>query len=613
MIKDIENLYINKSDINKSDINNENFYINKEVEDLVFELINLDKDNNILNYDKEFKILCKKYFVYPSKNQIRKIYETKYNNFHISNKLKRWFIKRGSRSESGVLVVTIVTKPGDNIKFSCPEKCSYCPTETDLLGNPTQPKSYISTEPAMMRALHSAFSIKGQIDDRLKSYINTGNMNNNKDKKKIEVILSGGTWDVMPKKYRDQVINELYWGFNTFGEKNPREMKSIIDEIKINETSLYGVIGLSIETRPDYITKSSIKQYLDYGITRVQIGVQHLDDNILTKINRGCLTINTIKAIRLLKMVGLKIVVHIMPDLPFSSKEQDIFVFKRLIEDPNLQFDDIKIYPTAVIKSASDDLIVTSDINKWYEKGTYKPYAEENLNDLIDVCIYYKLRVKPWIRIERLVRDIPKKSITVGYNKVSNLRQLILDRMSKNKEKCNCIRCREVKNNNNQFDNIKLVVRKYIASYGLEFHITYETEKYYWTISYIFFLFLYYINKLFNKKIYYSGNDKLYEHCFGFLRLRIDPTPGGDFVPEINNCGIIRELHVYGISSEVGTNNYLSSQHKGIGKKLVLTAEEIIKNHGLNKVAIIAGIGAREYYKNKCGYYLEGHYMLKKL
>jgi len=585
-------------------------YQNEEINNLVFEFIS--KDSNNLNYDIEFKLLCKKYSIVPSKNEIRKVYQNNFSEIKISNNMKRWMIKKVTRSESGVLVVTIVTKPGNNVKFSCPEKCAYCPTETDLHGKPTQPKSYISTEPAMMRALHSNFDIKGQVNDRLKSYINTGNIKENKQKKKIEVILSGGTWDVMPKSYRDQVINELYWSFNTFGEKTPRKMLSIAEEININQTSLYGVIGLSIETRPDYITKKSVCNYLNYGVTRVQIGVQHTDDNVLKYINRGCLTKHTIRAIRLLKMVGLKIVIHIMPDLPSSTKEKDILMFKRLLEDSNLQFDDIKIYPTAVIKSASDDLIVNSDINKWYEKGTYKPYAEENLNDLFDVCIYYKSRVKPWVRIERLIRDIPKKSITVGYNKVSNLRQLVLDRMTKNGEKCNCIRCREVKNNNYKFDNIKLVVRKYIASDGLEFHITYETEKYYWTLSYVLFLFLYFVNKiLLNKIIYYGGNDKLYEHCFGFLRLRIDPTPGGDFVPEINNCGIIREVHVYGISSEVGTNNDLSSQHKGIGQKLIKTAEDIIQKYGLNKVAIIAGIGAREYYKNKCGYNLKEHYMIK--
>ena len=577
---------------------------------LVSDLISLHNDSN---FDSEFKSLCRIYSVHPSKNELRSVYDKYYNDIQLGNKLKRWLIKKSSRSESGVIVVTIVTKPGDNIKFSCPEKCAYCPTETNLEGVPTQPKSYISTEPAMMRALNSNFSIKGQIEDRLKSYTRTGNIKNDTNKKKIEVILSGGTWDVMPKNYRDQVINELYYGFNTFSDIYPRDMKSIEEEIKINETSIYGVIGLSIETRPDYITKSAIKEYLRYGVTRVQIGVQHLDDDILKFIKRGCLTINTIKAIRLLKMVGLKIVIHIMPDLPTSSKEKDIIVFERLINDPNLQFDDIKIYPTAVIKSASDDLIVTSDINKWYEDGMYKPYAEQNINDLIDVCMYYKLRVKPWVRIERLIRDIPSKSITVGYNKVSNLRQVIMDKMKKNNQKCNCIRCREVKNNNDKFNNIKLVVRKYNASKGVEYHISYETEKYYWTWSYIIFLFLYFWNLLFNKIIYYSGNDELYEYCFGFIRLRIDPTPGGDFVPELYNCGIIRELHVYGISTDVGNNNNLASQHKGIGKKLVSVAENIVKQNGLNKVAIIAGIGAREYYKNKCNYYLNDHYMIKML
>jgi len=577
-------------------------YIDEEVSQLVFELINKDS-----NYDYEFKLLCKKYSILPSKTQMRKIYERQFSHIKITNTLRRWLIKRVSRSESGVLVVTIVTKPGDNIKFSCPEKCSYCPTETDLSGNPTQPKSYISTEPAMMRALQSNFDIKGQINDRLKTYLNTGNLKFNQQKKKIEVILSGGTWDVMPKEYRDQVINELYWSFNTFGAD--REMKSIEEEIKINETSLYGVIGLSIETRPDYITKKSICEYLEYGITRIQIGVQHTDDEILKNIKRGCLTKNTIKAIRLLKMVGLKVVVHIMPDLPTSSKEKDILMFKRLLGDSDLQFDDIKIYPTAVIKSASTDLIVNSDINKWYEEGLYKPYAEENLEDLFDVCIYYKLRVKPWVRIERLIRDIPKKSIEAGYNKVSNLRQLILERNIK----CNCIRCREVKNNIDKINEMKLVVRKYLASEGIEYHISFETEKYYWTLTYILYLILYYILIIFNKKIYYSGNDKLYQYCFGFLRLRIDPMPGGTFVHEIKDCGLIRELHVYGISTEVGNSNDLSSQHKGLGKKLVAVAEEIIKTHGLKKSAIIAGIGSREYYKNKCGYYLDNHYMIKSL
>ena len=588
-----------------------------EVYDMVNDFINNIGIQNIKTSDDEinskFKFMCRKHLVHPSKNQIRRIYENQLSNIILNNTFKRWLIKKVARSESGVLVCTIVTKPGDDIKFSCPEKCAYCPTETDLNNKPTQPKSYISTEPAMLRALQYNFTIKGQIDARLQSYMNTGNIIKNNQKKKIEVILSGGTWDVMPKNYRDQVMNELYWAFNIFGEKNERAILSLEEEKKINETSLYGVIGLSIETRPDYINQTTIKQYLNYGVTRVQIGVQHYDDAILKKIERGCTTKDTINAIRLLKMVGLKIVVHLMPDLPGSSKEIDIKMFARAIEDPDLQFDDVKIYPTAVIKTASDTLIVKSKINDWYDDKTYIPYSETNLDDLINACLYYKENVKPWVRIERLVRDIPAKSIKSGYHKKGNLRQMITDKMIKENKKCNCIRCREIKNKIELIPYMKLVVRKYIASKGIEYHITYEAETNYWTLKYILYLFLYYIFALFNRKIYYNGNDKDHSALFGFLRLRIDPTPGGNFIPELQKCGIIREVHVYGMSTEVGNSNSISSQHRGLGMKLIKTAEDIIKSHGLNKSAIIAGIGSREYYKNKCGYYNEGYYMVKKI
>jgi len=587
-----------------------------EVSEMLYDFINEAGLETIMltteQIELSFKNMCKKYFVHPSKFQLRRIYDKYYQVIRLNNNFKRWLIKRACRSESGVNVVTIVTKPGNDIKFSCPEKCAYCPTETDLAEKPTQPKSYISSEPAMLRALQSNFEIKGQINDRIKSYLYTGNIKNNKQKKKMEVILSGGTWDVMPKDYRDTVINQLYWSFNIYGQET-REMLSLEEEKKINETALFGVIGLSIETRPDYVTEMTVKQYLKYGVTRVQIGVQSFDDMILKKIDRGCYLKDTIKAIRLLKMVGLKVVIHLMPDLPWSSKKKDIDMFKMAIENPNLQFDDIKIYPTAVIKSSSKDLIVKSKISDWYNLGLYKPYAENNIEDLIEACMYYKLNVKPWVRIERLIRDIPVQSLDAGYKKMSNLRQVILDRMKKNNQKCNCIRCMEIRNRSELLPYTKLVVRKYVASEGIEYFITYEVEKKYWTIKYIIYLLVYYIFIIFGKKVYYSGDDKSYIALVGFLRLRIDPTPGGDFVPELKNAGLIREVHVYGLSTEVGNYNILSAQHKGYGKLLINTAEEIIKSHNLNKVAIIAGIGSRKYYENKCGYSLQGSYMIKKI
>jgi len=594
---------------------NKPVYEDEELLSLMHEFICNIKNKNLLyeDFNKEYNILKNIYRMIPSKIELRRVFNnyfsTSLSGKHLLN-FKRWLVKKIMRSESGVLVVTVVVKPGKDIKFSCPEKCAYCPTETDLEGNPTQPKSYISTEPAMLRALRSNFDMKEQVFDRLTAYYNMGNFELNNHKKKIEVIISGGTWDVLPREYRYQVITELYYAFNVYIKKvnnmEYRGIKTLEEEIKENETADFGVIGLTIETRPDYITKYTVMEYLKFGVTRVQIGVQHFNDNILKLIKRGCTTKDTINAIRLLKGVGLKVVVHLMPDLPGSNVNEDINMFHQAIINPDLQFDDIKIYPCAVVKSSNPDRLIKSDILKWYDEGLYKPYSETNFEELIRVCEFYKKNISPWVRIQRLIRDIPCKNIEAGYNKMSNLRQIILDRFKKNGHKCNCIRCMEIKNRIDIIDNAKLVVRKYHASNGFEYHISIEVEKNYWTFNYVMYCIQYYLGI----KKYWEGDLKNYIGLIGFLRLRIDPNPGLDFVHELKDCGLIREVHVYGKSVNVGelSNNV---QHKGYGQYLLQVAEDIVKSHKLNKVAVIAGVGAREYYKNKANYYLEGSYMIK--
>lgn len=589
------------------------------IKDLIENIGQTDLKPSTSDIEEIYTILRRKYKLLPTKKQMRITYYNHFKDTPINNELKRYFIKRVMRSESGVIVFTIVTKPGSNIKWSCPEKCSYCPTETDLNGNPTQPKSYVSTEPAMLRATQNNFDIRNQILDRVNAYLHTGNLKNDLNKKKCEVILSGGTWDVMPKDYRDQVINEVYHTFNTIsGDERP--MLSINEEKKINQTSVFGIIGLTIETRPDYVTNKTLIEYLEYGITRVQLGGQSTHDDILLKIKRGCTVKNIIKTIRMLKGIGMKVVTHWMPDLPGSSPEKDMEMFNRLNTDPDLQSDDWKIYPCAVIKSASDDLIINSEINQWYDEGTYVQYAETNINDLINVLIKAKENVNPWLRIERLIRDFPSQSIESGYHKITNLRQLIKNKMTKENTFCKCIRCMEIKDRSDLINNGKIVVRKYEASQGIEYHISYEIEKYYWTFSYIIFCILYFFNKIIGNTVYYSGNNKLYSGLFGFLRLRIDPNPGLGIVSELEGCGLIREVHVYGMSTSVNLSNNetidthnKSAQHKGIGQQLINVAEEIVKSHQLNKVAVIAGIGAREYYKNKCDYLLDKYYMIKNV
>jgi ELP3 family radical SAM enzyme/protein acetyltransferase len=601
--------------ISKNHIDNES-----KLKHYLSDLIKNVKSNQNLSIDQMTNQLRKKYKVIPSKVELRYIYEKYFYNIELTYDLKKFLIKKAMRSNSGVLVVTVVLKPDI---FSCPMKCSYCPTETDLVGNPTQPKSYLSTEPAMLRALQYNFDIKGQVHDRIKSYIKTGNIDVNisRTSKKLEFIVSGGTWESYPYDYREQVMKEIYWACNTFN--NPKTIKSIEDEIEINETSEYRVIGLTIETRPDFITKTSIKDYRRWGITRIQIGVQHYDNNILEKINRECYTSDTITAIKLLKQTGFKVVCHLMPDLPNSSPQLDKWMFYQAINNPHLQFDDVKIYPTAVCQSDNPNIIVKSDIADWYKDGKYMPYADKNLDDLIDVLIYYKSNIQPWIRIQRLVRDIPKRSMQAGYERISNLRQILQNKMKKEGIKCYCIRCMEIGDTNKISTSLstKLVVRKYKASDGLEYFISFETHKQpkifsfsFW--SYLYFLFISSLISVFiyPRKVnrYWSGDLNTYNGLIGFCRLRIDKNAGAGFIREIKDSALIREVHIYGQTLGVGDNGNCS-QHKGYGKLLVKTAEDIAKNHRYNRIAVIAGVGTREYYKNKCGYNIDGTYMIKNI
>lgn len=595
---------------NKPKLTNEN-KIKSVLESIIKETSNSKDIESVTNISKS---IHKKYKIFVNKNELRYVYEKYYMNDNINNinkinpLLVKYMIKREMRSRSGVLVSTIVLKPS---VFSCPKKCAYCPTETDLNGNPTQPKSYLSSEPAMLRALEYNFDVKGQIYDRIKCYIKQGNIQS-LDKLysyKMEIILSGGTWESYPYEYRNQVMSEIYWACNTY--ENDRPSMSLEEEIKINETSQFRVIGLTIETRPDFITKQSIKDYRRWGVTRVQIGVQHYDDNILDLIKRECYTSDTIDAIKMLKECAFKVVCHLMPDLPGSSPEKDKWMFDQAIFNQSLQFDDVKIYPTAVCKSHDPNYIVKSDINEWYNEGSYIPYAEKNLKDLTEVLKYYKRNIQPWVRIQRLVRDIPKKSIEAGYDKISNLRQIIQDEMKKEGTKCNCIRCFEIDDNTPK--NPCIVVRSYKASDGTEYFISIEDFEYL-GLSYFFNKISYYILKHFGYHIFWSGNNTR-KSIIGFCRLRIDNNPGGGYIHELQDSGLIREVHVYGSSIGIGLKDKGSnkSQHKGYGKMLVDTAEKIILNNGLNKSAIIAGVGTREYYKNKCGYNLEGTYMTKDL
>ena len=468
--------------------------------------------------------------------------------------IEKFLIKGPVRTLSGVSVITVLTKP-----FPCPGGCVYCPAEPDM------PKSYLSNEPAAQRAVRNAFNPFTQVQQRITALEANGHAVD-----KIEILVLGGSWSAYPKAYQTWFIGRLFQACNTY-KKKKREYRGLNKEQKINETTKYKIIGLTLETRPDLIDKDEIIRMRNLGCTRVQLGVQHTDNTILKYINRGHSIEDSIEATRQLKEVGLKVDHHYMPDLPGSTPTKDLKMFKYVYSSPDLAPDQLKIYPCIVNEYAP--------LYKWFKKGKYKPYSDKQLKELL---IEVKTLTPPWIRINRLIRDIPKESIEAG-NEVTNLRQLLQLEMKKRNLECNCLRCREARSKTDKLGKAKLIVRRYEASEGIEYFLSYETT---------------------NKKTIY-----------GFLRLRINNNSDNIF-SELIDASLVRELHVYGqmtpVYGENSDEEIYQAQHLGLGKKLMAEAEKITKKHKLNKVAVISGIGVREYYK-KLGYKLEGTYMTKEL
>ncbi|MFW0837464.1 MAG: elongator complex protein 3 [Candidatus Komeilibacteria bacterium] len=474
-----------------------------------------------------------------------------------SPNLEKWLIKRPTRTLSGVSVITVLTKP-----WPCPGQCVYCPSEPDM------PKSYLSNEPAAQRAVRNLFDPYRQVQARIQALENNGHQVD-----KIEILILGGTWSAYPARYQTWFVGRLFQAANNYN-KTKRPYKGLAAEQKINETTRYRIIGLTMETRPDHIDRKEIKRLRELGCTRVQLGVQHTDDKILSYIQRGDSLANAIQATRLLKEAGLKVDHHYMPDLPGSTPAKDLAMFKYVYNSGQLSPDQIKIYPCVVNPHAQ--------LYGWWKQGKYKPYSVKQLADLL---IKVKLLTPPWIRINRLVRDIPKTSISAG-NSITNLRQLLQDRLKTEGKECQCIRCREARGRKSNINKAKLNINKYSASQGKEYFISYTSP---------------------DKKIIY-----------GFVRLRFN-TPAANIVFSVlKKAALIRELHVYGQMQPVYDETMDDAvsrphvQHRGLGRKLMNVAEDIARQHGYETMAVIAGIGVREYYR-KIGYQLKDTYMLKTI
>ena len=522
------------------------------------EIINLILSKKINSKEELHKTkvkLCKKYKLnsVPPDSEILSRLSKDYSEEEIEIILPI-LRKKSMRSISGVAIVAVMTSPE-----SCPHgNCIPCPGGPDY----NTPQSYTGYEPAAMRGILNNFDPYLQTKTRLSQLKSIGHSID-----KIDFIIMGGTFTSRPPYYKKYFVKRC------FDALNNKESKSLIDAQKLNEKAKSRCIGLTIETRPDWFRIQNADNCLDYGATRVELGVQTIFDDILYKIKRGHTVTDSIRATKIAKDAGFKVCYHLMPGLPGSNNELDIKSFQTVFEDENFKPDMIKIYPTLTIKGTK--------LYDMYKKGEYEPLTTQKASSLI---AQIKSIVPEWIRIQRIQRDVPSQHINAGVKK-SNLRQIIKKEMDKKNLECRCIRCREIghsslnKDIKLDDDNIGFDFTYYNASSSEEAFISLIDEK----------------------------NDLL----IAYLRLRnIEDSHRYELK---NNPCIIRELKVVGREIEIGNKEKTAFQHRGFGKELIAEAEKIcLEYFDKKEIFVLSGIGVKEYYR-KLGFKDNGVYLSKTI
>ena len=470
--------------------------------------------------------------------------------------------------------VAVMAKP-----MGCPGHCVYCPTYS------TAPQSYTPESPAVQRARACDYDPFKQTEFRLRILTEMGHPTD-----KVEMIVMGGTFLAAPEDYQTQFIKACYDALNGQTSKDLEAAK------RLNETAHNRCVGLCIETRPDWCGEGEVERMLEFGATRVELGVQMLDDDIYRVVKRGHTVGDVIEATRLLKDRGFKVHYHWMPGLPGSTSDKDLALSKQLFEDPSLRPDGLKIYPTMVVEG--------TELEKWFQEGLYRPYDNDVMTDLVaDI----KAQVPKYVRISRVLRDIPSKYIVGGLK--DSLRDVVRERMKQAGTQCVCIRCREYGHRGRtgfEIGEPKLTRLDYAASGGKEVFLSFEDS---------------------------------HETLFGLLRLRIQSAPlpvsgssfsvpspstgegqslprtgyGGEGVQLSPPIAIVRELHVYGPELALKERSGKGAQHRGIGHALLAEAERIARQEfGASHLAVLSAVGAKPYYA-EVGYGRMGAYMVKPL
>jgi len=453
-------------------------------------------------------------------------------------------MRKFARTISGVTPVAVMTRP-----LKCPGQCVYCPTYQ------ATPQSYTPESPAVLRAIKCGFDAKKQVKMRLKTLAEMGHPTD-----KIELIVMGGTFLAYNKDYQYRFIKECLDALNGEGSADLEEAK------QRNQTAKHRCTGLCIETRPDWCRQEEIERMLQFGTTRVELGVQMLDDEIYRLTRRGHKVEDVVRATSLLRENGFKVHYHWMPGLPGSTPEHDLELSRKLFDDERFKPDGLKLYPTMVVEG--------TELERWYQENRYQPY---DVKTMVNLMIDIKSIVPKYVRISRVLRDIPAKFITAGCK--DSLRGVVKQRMKQRAIECKCIRCREYGHRARdgwEIGEPRLVRMDYGAAGGREIFLSFEDEA---------------------------------ETLFGLLRMRIQPQSETS-----GNAALIRELHVYGPEVPLTEQNREAAQHKGLGKALLREAERIAaEEFKAPKMTILSGVGAREYYRTEFGYQSQADYMVRDL
>jgi len=471
-----------------------------------------------------------------------------------SEALLPFLIRKLSRVMSGVSVVAVMTKP-----YPCPHgRCAYCP------GGPDEdsPQSYTGYEPAAMRGRQNQYDPYAQVRSRIAQLESIGHTVD-----KVDLIIMGGTFPASPREYQESFVKGCL-------DAMTHKDSSSLPEAKLNaESSRISNVGITVETRPDCVKPSDIDSMLEMGVTRVELGVQNVYDDIYGLVKRGHTVNDVVNATRRLKDAALKVCYHMMPGLPGSSTERDFEGFRTIFNDPRFKPDMIKIYPTLVVKGTV--------LYDWWREGKYEPLGTEEAAELISRV---KEAIPPWVRIMRVQRDIPLQHIEAGVDK-GNLRQLVLEKLQRRGTRCRCIRCREVGHVGEgdaepEPERIEVINQAYEASGGIE--------------------------------IFVSAEDRKADILVGFLRMRIPSE--GITRPEIGaDMALVRELHVYGRMVPVGGRLRDAWQHLGWGSSLMAEAERLAASeYGRKKIVVMSALGTKAYYA-RLGYEKDGVYVSKRL